>query len=286
MPLNNLIQCLTILIMIFFFLFTISVLSILQSVYATIQSITRNISGSNFILLQNLLLLSLHPVSNSDVRGAQRAGSHEAGHHRISLGSRLVVRAREDFVQCFGHGLSIAPTEELTWGVSFAIVSQEGQGLHVYFSGTQIWYVLLLFSLRLMICNQVLRTLLFLQSPLYSQKGRQIPSQTLGKDYWCLNFLQYVKSWTVALELANAHAGTQCQDGHSKGIVPCTLFPAATWFKAFPGPTSTATCLFLTPFQLCQHNCLHVCLRTDSWDWFKLNCLMMLFLQNFSLIPV
>lgn len=70
----------------------------------------------------------------------------------------------------------------------------------------------------------------------------------------------------VALELASAHAGTWCQEGHSEGIVLCTLFPAAACFEAFPGPTSTASCLFLTPFELCQHSCLCVCLGTESGD--------------------
>ena len=65
-------------------------------------------------VLQNLLLLSLLPVLDSDVRGAQRAGNRELGHHRVSLGSLLVLAAREDFVQCLGHGVSIAPTEELS----------------------------------------------------------------------------------------------------------------------------------------------------------------------------
>lgn len=42
----------------------------------------------------------------------------------------------------------------------------------------------------------------------YSQKGRQIPSQRLGKDCWCLSYLQYVESWAMALELHNTREYT------------------------------------------------------------------------------
>ena len=44
-------------------------------------------------LLQNLLLLPLLSVLDSDVRGAQRAGNQESGHSKVSLGSLLVLTA-------------------------------------------------------------------------------------------------------------------------------------------------------------------------------------------------
>lgn len=117
---------------------------------------------SNFVSSKSAALVSFFPVLYSDVGRAQKAGNCELGHHRLSLGNLLVFWfLQPERILCsavqrnFRHDLSIAPSEELSWGVSFPVGSQEGQGLHVYFSGAQIWCVLLLFSLRLVIYHQV-----------------------------------------------------------------------------------------------------------------------------------
>lgn len=64
--------------------------------------------------LQNLLHLSVLQVLDSDIQGTQLAGNLKSGHHRVILGIFLDLKAREGFVQCFGEGLRISPTEQLS----------------------------------------------------------------------------------------------------------------------------------------------------------------------------
>lgn len=93
-PLDNLVHCWTISNLIFFF-------------------------PTVILFFQNLLPLSVLQVG-SDVHGAQLAGNLESGHHRVFLGILLNFKTGEDFVRCFGQGLSITPTEQLSWGASLA----------------------------------------------------------------------------------------------------------------------------------------------------------------------